>query len=412
MSESLNQPEKINTAANQRKTDLEIGEKKTNFLKHPDQILNIIRTTLSSKGLWLFIVPISIYLSFFIIILITFLLFKPSNTSPQNTNQTNQSLTEEQKKQIAEEVNKVITTQQKTSSRQKAVSENPNSILAKGYIDGQIKQEAQEQAEKVVKDEIDKLKADWKGDLFGQISFPVIFAIASIFAAFAVKDILTEILKQEEKEKVKRELEQDLILMISETVETNPVLVQRLQCVEAYTSWLEHELLKITINQVLEELEKKPESFSEENLHTLEKLLSRVKVTLNEANKFKVGRFKESHLRLLEEAESRVFQAKVDSVNLDKDFKERIILSLNQEVTIAGEHPSKLIATDPNERMDSIFQIQINLLIATLSKLPGTEDLITMIRDVLARESVYNSEMNAKRVQIIKNKPRKNFSDL
>ncbi len=137
---------------------------------------------------------------------------------------------------------------------EKAFSENPNSILAKGYIDGQIKQEVQEQAEKVTKDEIDKLKADWKGDLFGQISFPVIFTIASIFAAFAVKDILTEILKQEEKDKVKRELEHDLIPMISETVETNPVLVQRLQSVEAYTSWLEHELLKIIIDQVLEEL--------------------------------------------------------------------------------------------------------------------------------------------------------------
>ncbi len=145
---------------------------------------------------------------------------------------------------------------------------------------------------------------------------------------------------------------------------------------------------------------------------TLEKLLSRVKITLSEANKFKVGRFKESHLKLIEEAEYRVLRAKVDSIGLDESSKERIILSLNQKVQVAGEHPGKLMATDPNERMDNIFQIQINLLTTTLSKLPGTEGLISEIRDILVRDSSPNFDEKKKIAQIIKNKPRNKLSDL
>jgi hypothetical protein len=55
-------------------------------------------------------------------------------------------------------------------------------------------------------EQVDKLKADLKADLIGQISFPVVFAIASIFAAFAVKDIVIEVLKKEEKDKLIEDL--------------------------------------------------------------------------------------------------------------------------------------------------------------------------------------------------------------
>ncbi len=98
MPESLNKQEKTSTVADPEKIDLEAEEKEANFLKHPENILSTVCAALSTQGLWhILIVPISTYLSFFIIILITFFLFRPANTSLQNTNQTNQSLTDEQK---------------------------------------------------------------------------------------------------------------------------------------------------------------------------------------------------------------------------------------------------------------------------------------------------------------------------
>ncbi len=65
------------------------------------------------------------------------------------------------------------------------------SEFAQAYIEKQVTIEVNQQLQQAAQDEINKAK----GDLFAQITFPVLFAIASIFAAFAVKDILTEILK-------------------------------------------------------------------------------------------------------------------------------------------------------------------------------------------------------------------------
>jgi hypothetical protein len=114
-------------------------------------------------------------------------------------------------KQIKEEVEKQVKTQveihvqeeKKILATQKALLKiDEASGLGREYISGEISKQATEKAEKVAKDEISQAK----GDLFGQVTFPIIFAIASIFAAFAVKDILTEILKDEKKEEIKKEI--------------------------------------------------------------------------------------------------------------------------------------------------------------------------------------------------------------
>lgn len=85
-----------------------------------------------------------------------------------------------------------------------------NSDFARAYVDGRVKEEVNDQVKEAAADEI----AIAKGDLLGQSTLPVLFAIASIFAAFAVKDVLTEILKDGEKEKVQRALREDIEKLI------------------------------------------------------------------------------------------------------------------------------------------------------------------------------------------------------
>jgi hypothetical protein len=111
----------------------------------------------------------------------------------------------ELKEEIEKQVTKTFAENPKTE-----LSVTENSPLVQDYIKGQValaaKQQAEEaknQAETATKDAIEKAK----GELFWQVSFPVIAAIVSIFAAFIVKDILTEVLKDKEKQDIERILE-------------------------------------------------------------------------------------------------------------------------------------------------------------------------------------------------------------
>lgn len=410
MPESPNQPETTSPDANAKKSDPEMEGEETNFLKPSEKVLNIVCAIFTNQELWrILVVPISTYLSFFIIISITFLLFKPSNISLQNTNETNQSLTKEQKKQIAEEVNMLIATQQKKSSQQKAFSETPNSILAKGYIDGQIKQEAQEQAEKVAKDEIDKLKADWKGDLFGQISFPVIFAIASIFAAFAVKDILTEILKKEEKEEVKQELEQELRnQVVPEAIKHNQVEINKhIDEIETYTYWLEHELIGIMLAQITDdsksELLVNLKEAEEKNIWAIEKLFYRANTTLNKVSSRLLG----TDLNLIREAEYIDLKSRIKGIGLSESSQEILLDKLDKSHQIAsGAKDEQLLPEYSYERIDNIAEMQIRLLVAKLSKPLENEttadklekqEMIAFIMNYLSRDSRHQANERFKR---------------
>ena len=111
--------------------------------------------------------------------------------------QITKQIQDETKKQIEVERNNIL-------AGQKALLKlDKESPLGRTYVSREITIQAEEQAKKVAKEEISQAK----GDLFGQITFPVVFAIASIFAAFAVKDILAAILNQEEKDRVIDKLE-------------------------------------------------------------------------------------------------------------------------------------------------------------------------------------------------------------
>ena len=119
-------------------------------------------------------------------------------------NEVQLKITQEFKKQIQDETKKQIEVEKNSIlAGQNALLElDKESPLGRTYVSREITIQAEEQAKKVAKEEISQAK----GDLFGQITFPVIFAIASIFAAFAVKDILTEVLKKEEKTALRNEI--------------------------------------------------------------------------------------------------------------------------------------------------------------------------------------------------------------
>jgi len=281
--------------------------------------------------------------------------------------------------------------------------------LRRAVPQGELQKQISDEVKKATREEIENQENKVKGDLFGQISFPVLFAISSIFAAFAVKDILTEILKEQEKDKIKQELRQELIPMISEAVENNPSLSQRILAVETYTRWLEHELLNIAVHQTFDELHKSlGSSFEEirENLGTIEKLLNRSKATLYEVGKSRVGGFKESNLELLQEAELAIFQAKVKSIGLEEKMQNYLLLKLSEAPVMTRKNQSDLVQEDPNSRMDEIFQMQIDLLISTLKKLPGSDVLVNSIRDRLSRDEWHEDE-EEKINELINRKPHK-----
>jgi hypothetical protein len=175
-----------------------------------DQMVNIPWLSILKP----FGVSIACYLPAFLLVILSASLFKPAITP------SNQTLTKEEIEQITEKVKQALEGQQKkgkvsASAQNKAVSDisTPSnastSIVAQGYIDAKIKEENKELAEQAAKDEIEKLQSSWKGDLFSQITFPIVFAIASIFAAFAVKDILTEIIKDEKIKELERKINND-----------------------------------------------------------------------------------------------------------------------------------------------------------------------------------------------------------
>lgn len=179
------------------------------------------------------------YLPTFLLVVVSFFFFKPAST------QTNQKIDQQQIEQIKKEVTETVQdepaksktqpgptiTPEQISQIKKAIQEeigklqelekmalaqqkvaNDNSIVAQGYIEGEIKSQSEEAAE----NKVGELKENLKGDLFGQIAFPVIVAIASIFVAFAVKDALTEIIKEAKIKELEEKIHSNIAAISSQ----------------------------------------------------------------------------------------------------------------------------------------------------------------------------------------------------
>ncbi|BAZ07518.1 hypothetical protein [Calothrix sp. NIES-3974] len=280
-----------------------------------------------------------------------------------------------------------------------------NSEFAQAYIEKQVTIEVNRQLQQAAQDEINKAK----GDLFAQITFPVLFAIASIFAAFAVKDILTEILKQEEKEKVKNDIQSQLEKQIGLEVEKDKSttlkekleqqirkligigdeisvghpdlktvlqenidqktsgLEERTKNLENYIDCLEYQLLTIEMNQVIES--------SPDSRQIVRKMYSLKNHLL--ADMSKTGDSLKT-IDLLQRGDAEILR-----LNANYDTSDNQTTPESTIITHFQESQQKW-----NILKRELFDIQVNLLLITLRKLLPKDDkdenntIVKLIQDI------------------------------
>lgn len=357
----------------------------------------------------LFLVTFACYLPAFLLVGISYVAFRYAGSS-QNSGEA--FLTDLQKKQITEEVRKtseILIAEEvkknleskskevdKIASQQQAISQVQTSMLAKGYIDGEIQKATKEQADKIqkevdekiektAKDEIDKLKADWKGDLFGQVAFPVVFAIASIFAAFAVKDILTEILKEQEKQKVKDELRNELVNQIVPNAIRSQSIIKRLEMIEIRSSWLEHHVLNTIMEEIISKVDFKAKQ--EVILPVIYEILEESVLSIDKTELIP------EDLKKLKEARQNVLKAQITkNLRIDSELATKITTKIDG--AFQEEHISTLTPFVKDVK-EGLFQLEIGFLVAKLSEL-GEDSLI---KDLLKYLKMDRQENFRKRQQ-------------
>lgn len=347
-----------------------------------------------SEGLitspWFKILKISIagYLPAFLIVLMSAFLFKSTITLPQEgkVNRLSQVPTTEERKQIIKEIAKDVKRQlesQQEEAKNDASQQNevvasliksPNtatSIWAKGYIDAKINEKFTEQnqnlAEQAAEDKIEKLQALWKEDLLDKIIFPVVFTIVSIFAAFAVKDVLMEILKEQERGKIKTELQEDLKNYLKEYLvshiieEKQKPLTSALKAVEASTYWLEHELLNIEINQIINDSSLLDSNeIKEKSQLAVQKLFDRANLALDNIS----HDFKNDDFLYFKKAENKILSTKLTGLGLGQ-----VNESIKPQKAGTKIDQIMLLQESKYKRIDELFEVQMRFMISTLTKL-------------------------------------------
>ena len=329
----------------------------------------------------LFRISILVYLPAFILVLVCFGLFRYTNSPSQTV-----SLSDELSKEIRDQAKLEVEKQIKTSLRKEF--EVQNRIIVEGakanstqldildkYISGEIYKQSKEESENAAKDEIEKLKADWKGDLFGQISFPVLFAIASIFAAFAVKDILTEVLKQQERVELQLALKEELKRLVPQAVK-NSSIYYLLKETEYRTYFLEYKLLGIQANQLILEVENNQSAkLRQEASLAVGKLFVKADNSLQ-----RVQNIAPEIASILRISREKVLSAQIRKIGGSLPYLE------NTPNNQHNNHPSE----------KSIFQVEVHLLLVKLMELQQSstdpsqqteiETLITNLKDFASRD--------------------------
>ncbi|MDJ0695643.1 MAG: hypothetical protein QNJ49_08645 [Mastigocoleus sp. MO_167.B18] len=349
-------------------------------------------------------VSMSLFIPAFVLMILSFFMFNPALVSlftglraKQVETEVKNLIDEEIKKQLQQEAkNQISQERTKILGEQQALLKlEQESSLGKTYISQEISKQAEEQAKKVAKDEISQAK----GDLYGQMTFPVIFAIASIFAAFAVKDILTEVLKEEERKKVKGDIEKELKELIGvgkyedkqgtlkkkleESLKTKSnetydklklYLDQELEeinecttSLQSYTHWLEYQLLESDMNRVI--------NSSPKSIDLIENIFKRQNTVLSE-----IGDNSKS-IKLLKEGNRKV-----------------LVLLHPKEKQMNISDSSDENQNDWDAFKTELFNIQLNLLLITLKKLsqsedkPGDPSITQLIEDI---EEFINTDFGA-----------------
>lgn len=245
-----------------------------------------------------------------------------------------------------------------------------------------------------------------KSDLFSQISFPVIFSIASIFAAFAVKDIIAKFLEEDQKKSIIDELEKKLN---SETVpdaveEYQKKVQRRLKKIELEINHLEYEVLNNSINQIFnnfsgsqvleDDLTKEfVKSFGEISERKVSRML-RIAPYLGQS------RFKEWLHNDAQQIKSHMRRLSLDrklSSEVEKAIDSRVELAI-AEKNLNRDEPEKIYS-----RSDSIFEMNLNLFITTLISSSVDPELIRgYIKKIKSIKLLEEAEIE-QRSQIIDN---------
>ena len=326
-------------------------------------------------------VSMSLFIPAFALMVVSFFLFNPALVNLL-TDLRREQVEKEVKRQVGEEIKKQAQEEVKSQGAEERARVLANheallkldkeSPLGRTYVSGEISKQAKEQAEKVAKDEISQAK----GDLFSQITFPIIFAIASIFAAFAVKDILTEVLKQQERDGIKADLETSLRTQIVPKVvaEENQEIDKRFDELEGYAHWLEHQILRILIAQSIDELNKSPisQQIGSKLSSAIEKLADRSVLTLEKAS----ITFRRKYFDEIKKLEESVLKLKLDSADELSPEIRQVLLSTFGE-------PSNVGSEGKVYQGQSIFQAQMGLLRVTLNKLGAEGKNSPEVRELL-----------------------------
>lgn len=310
------------------------------------------------KTILIILIPVFCYLPVFGLVLLSSNMFKPSSSPDTTTKSSSTTIP----LLSASSPNATPSSVDPTKNQSSLTPPDPS--IYTDWIKLSVESEVRKQSGQAAKDEIEKLKSEYKGDIFVQIAFPVIFAIASIFAAFAVKDIVGKLLEQQEGDRIKRELEITLTSQIVPKAinERDQENSKRLDDIEAYAYWLEHQILSIMLTQAIDEL--KGSSISSQNepklLSAIQKLGNRSMITLEKAS----YNFRNKYFIDIKKYEEKFIQTKLNGVNLKaKESKKEMETILSTF--------GKPIQTQVEQEVyqgQNLFQAQMSLLRIALNR--------------------------------------------
>ena len=216
-----------------------------------------------------------------------------------------------------------------------------------------------------------------------------------------MKDVLTEFLKEQEKDRVKQELKDGLESYINDELLEEKVRVKNqeltfnVEKLETYTYWLEHELLTNKIIQLLKDMEVSEDddggvevASETEDVRVLLKLLDRSQQTLEKVSTVFPNNKKKGTLFI--EAEEKVLSESLERANLSKDSKQVLSKKMNYfaQQSANRKHAKKIREETINKRIDSAYEAQVSLFIATLEKLPDIDkEFIDALRWILYSDS-------------------------
>lgn len=250
----------------------------------------------------------------------------------------------------------------------------------------QIPQENSEKIREELKKNAEVAIAQVKSDLYGQIAFPVIFSIVSIFAAFAVKDILIEVLKQEEKKQIQIEIEeklQELNKSIPQKLQDyskkdREELNKKIEKMEGYINWLEHKISRIFIDREIDFLRERIASNPHFNISEipieLGILIKRSAITLERSNKV----FSKTYLQELEKHEEVFISHKLEELKISKGRISSLYHRLDEDQSQLDVYPGL-----------EIFRSEIALLLLTLERSsngPMSKDDLNLLREFLLKD--------------------------